>query len=145
MPWLKFSDSNVNPHSKVSLYLWIQCARIWVHSHSTDRRFFTEVNHGTATDFSAAPACVYRFCSGHQMPALFFYLLHLANVVCCWASTILVNAAHAYGPFLAEEDQFRQPILVLQTNFYPRPKFSWQYSTVTEASSSRIHVWNSHM
>ena len=75
-----------------------------------------------ATDFSAAPARVCRLRSGHQIPAVLLYLPHLANVVCCWASTIIVNAARAYGPFLAEADQFWLPILVGPDQFSPRTK-----------------------
>ena len=64
MPWLKFSDSNISPHSRS---LSIQCARIWVHGIELHRQFLAEVNKCTLFKIATVqqpispphlPACV---------------------------------------------------------------------------------------
>ena len=57
------------------------------------------------TDFSAAPA---RVCLGHQLPAVSFYLLHLASVICYTLSfyNTRERSTRSYGPFLAGGTNF---------------------------------------
>ena len=106
----------------------------WVHSIDKQCQLLAKINrvhtiqncHGAATNFSATPALVCRLLSGHQMPAVFFHLQYLADVVCCWASTILVNAACTYGPFLAGGNNFGCQFWSIRTNFCPGPNFLWQ-------------------
>ena len=113
--------------------LSIQCAR------SEYIVYRSLIPRQSKSDFSAPPARMCKFCSGHQIAAVFFYLLHLADVVCCWASTILVNTAHTYRSLLAGEgEQFWQPILVRLDQFLIEPKFAWQCYLCSHTSSHKL-------